>query len=166
MRRLACLLALVSVTATACFGANGAELSPSGKGLPTVTVDFAAEAPPGSTQTATFEIGNPGPGDMGRLELAFAPVGVGGADPVPDPLVTAESRGVRAVTNVEPSPLEVAGDGVLYSFPGLAEGETTTITFELRLPETPGTVANSVTVYDAFEPERGRGVRLLTVVEE
>jgi hypothetical protein len=56
-------------------------------------------------------------------------------------------------------------DGVLFRFPGLAEGDSTTIEMDLKIPDVTGPVANAVVAYDGNEPDRAKGVRLETQVE-
>jgi hypothetical protein len=58
----------------------------------------------------------------------------------------------------------VSQDGDVYRFGPLAEGKSVTISFTLKVPETPGVVANAMVVYDGAHPDRARGVRLETVV--
>ena len=160
--RALALAALVSLCS--CFG--GGELSDSGRGLPDVTVQFPDRARPGTVQRARLEVGNPGPGDIDSVVVAFARVGAPAVDGLPNPIVD-PGRGPDSGTVVEvaPSP-EGSSKDVLYRFGPLPEDETTGITFDLRVPRTAGLAANSVTVYDAADPSRARGVRLATTVEE
>jgi hypothetical protein len=157
---IACLLL------SGCFG-SGAELSDSGKGLLTVSVEFPATSPAGSVQTATIEVGNPGPGDIDVLAVTFATIGPApGERDLPKPIVWTGGAGGEHpdVVAIDPEPRAVSRDGIVYTFDGLAEGETRIITFELRVPDEPGTAANSLQVADGRELDRGRGVRLTTVV--
>jgi hypothetical protein len=62
--------------------------------------------------------------------------------------------------SVDPEPNAVGENGVIYTFDGLAEGETVTITFEVRAPTQEGPVGNAVQVYEGSDPNRARGVRL------
>jgi hypothetical protein len=62
-------------------------------------------------------------------------------------------------------PAGISQDGVLYTFEGLDEGESGTFIFDVKVPEQPGTAANSVQVYDGQELERASGVRVETTVE-
>ncbi len=147
-----------------CFG--GQEVTETGKGLPTVAVEFPPVAAAGSTQDAVFTISNPGPGDMTSLFVSFSRVGAAAADELPDPLVDVSvGEAPSSVVEVAPEPAAVSADGIIYTFPGLAEGESTTITFTLRIPDRDGLAANSVIVYDGQDVERGRGLRLETEVQ-
>ena len=160
-----CVLVAVSLLATpACFSSS-AELSESGKGLPEVTVEFPAETRPGSSHPAALEVTNPGPGDISSVVVTFARVGAPAAEGLPNPIVD-PGRGPDSgtVAAVDPPPSASSRD-VMYRFGPLAEGDSATITFELEVPRTPGPAANSVTVYDAADPGRARGVRLETMVE-
>jgi len=162
-RRAPATLALVALTATsACFSARS-ELSASGRGLPQPTVAFPERAAPGTVHSARLEVRNPGPGDITTLVVAFALVGAPAAEGLPTPLVGPGRKG--RVLKVTPAPSSVSADGSVYRFGSLAEGETTTVTFTLRVPRRPGLAANSVTVYDDTDPSRARGVRLETLVE-
>jgi hypothetical protein len=155
-----CLAALLVVPA--CFGSDS-NLTDSGESRPDVTVDFPATVEAGSVATATFEIQNPGPGDMESLSLAFALLG---RSDLPDSLVAfGAQREQRSVVEVRPEPTAVSADGAVYAFGGLEEGESTTIEFDLRVPSRPGVYANSVTASEASDLERSRGVRLETEVE-
>jgi hypothetical protein len=141
-------------------------LSESGRGLPDVTVQFPDRTGPGTVHRALLEVGNPGPGDISNVVVAFARVGAPAAEGLPNPIVD-PGRGPDSgtVVDVAPSP-ERSSKDVLYQFGSLAEDETTGITFDLRVPQAAGLAANSVTVYDAADPSRARGVRLATTVEE
>ena len=147
-----------------CFS-SGAELSSSGKALPVVTVDFVAVAQPGSVHTSALAIDNPGPGDISSLVVTFARVGAPAAEGLPNPIVD-PGRGPDSgtVVDVRPRPSAASPD-VFYRFGPLPEGESITISFDLRVPEELGPAANSVTVYDDADPGRARGVRLETTVE-
>ncbi|MBA3431710.1 MAG: hypothetical protein H0U16_09560 [Actinobacteria bacterium] len=155
------LLPSLGLALGACYG-DAPRLSESGQGLPEVTVDFPLRAEAGSTQEAVFGVSNPGPGDIGSLVVAFARAG----DPdLPEPIVDAGSRGANeAVVSVEPEPLGVSDDGVVYRFEGIEEGKATTIAFRLEVPDISGTAANAVQVYDGADIERATGVRLETTV--
>ena len=107
-------------------------------------------------------VSNPGPGDFSSTVVAFSRVG----DPsLPGPIVEPGRRASRAVRAVEPKPVAVSPDGVVYTFEGIAEGESRTFVFTVRLPEKTGSFGNAVQVYDGGEPDRARGVRLQTRVE-
>lgn len=157
--------ATVFLLASGCFGGGG-ELAPSGRGLPVVTVEFPEEVSPGETADARLSIENPGPGDIGVLSVTFVFVAPRqGQGEWPNPIVSLGSDGEnRAVQEVSPEPRGVSDDGVVYTFEGLREGETTDIVFSLRVPEEPGPAANSLQVGDGQELERLRGVRLETTV--
>jgi hypothetical protein len=150
----------------ACYGSDS-NLTESGKGRPVPTIDFPASVAPGSTHTAVLEITNPGPGDIGRLLVTFTLVG--GATQtagVGNPIVGLGTKGANpSIAGIEPEPLEVSEDGVGFQFEGLAEDQSTTIEFELIVPTTLGVAANAVTVSDAHELDRARGVVLRTTVE-
>jgi hypothetical protein len=150
----------------ACYGSD-TNLSESGKSRPVPTIAFPSSVEPGSTHTAVLEITNPGPSDIGRLLVTFTLVGgATQAGGVGNPIVGLGSDGANpSIAGIEPEPLEVSEDGVGYQFPGLAEDESTTIEFELVVPTTLGVAANSVTVSDAHELDRARGVLLRTTVE-
>ena len=155
----------VLIVLTGCFGPDP-NLTESGKGKPLLSVEFPDEAAPGAVETATLTVENPGPGDIEILTVAFAAVGVpaaSGSLPVDlVPITTTPDN--PAVASVEPEPQKVSNDGVVYYFGRLDEGETTEIAFDLVLPKTPGPVASSVSVYDAREIDRIRGLRLATAV--
>jgi hypothetical protein len=125
-------------------------------------VDFPAELEPGATETATFVVNNPGPGDMESVLVVFSRIG----DPsLPEPIVDSGTGGqTEAVTSVSPEPVAISPDAVRYRFGSLPEGESMTIRFELLLPDGNGEVGNAVQVYDGAEPERAGGVRLATTL--
>jgi hypothetical protein len=156
---------LVALGALGACYRGGAELTPSGEGLPQVSADFPAEAAPGSVHSAPVRVANPGPGDIERLAVAFARVGAPAAEGLPHPLVdpgTSPESGI--VVGVEPRPQSVSADRVVYRFGPLAEGDSVLIRFRLRVPRRPGIAATSVTAYDDVDPARARGVRLETTV--
>jgi hypothetical protein len=160
----AAIVAIALFAMPACFS-SGAELSDSGKGLPEVTVNFSTTAEPGSVHTARLSVSNPGPGDISSIVVAFARVGAPAAEGLPNPLVDpGETADSGAVVDVRPHPASASAD-VQYRFGPLQEGDSTTILFDVEVPEDPGPAANSVTVYDAADPGRARGVRLETSVE-
>ncbi|MGH2729764.1 MAG: hypothetical protein ACRDJI_04065 [Actinomycetota bacterium] len=143
----------------ACYGSD-TNLTESGKGRPEVAVEFPASVEPGSTQTAFLDITNPGPGDIDRLLVTFSLRG--GVD---NPIVGVGAKGENPnVVGIQPAPLKVSPDGIIYHFEGIEEGESTVIEFELTVPMTPGVVGNSVIVSDAQELDRARGVLLRTTV--
>ena len=136
------------------------------EGRPEITVAFPTVADPGAVQTATFTVTNPGPGRMASLFLAFARVGPAqGGGELPYPIVDAGAKHENpAILSVEPEPEAVSLNAVVFRFEGLDEGETVTISFDLRVPEQTGPAANSVTAYPGEDPERAKGVRLETEV--
>lgn len=155
----------LAVLMSGCF-ANSEPTTETGKGLPELTVTFPELVDAGSLQTVEIEISNPGPGDMQSLVVSFSRVGVGGGEELPEPLVDVAIRGQeQQVISIEPSPTSISADGVVYVFDGLAEGESTTIHFEVRVPNVDGRVANSVVIYDAQDVERARGVSLEAEVQ-
>ena len=161
-RAVAALAAIVLISTSGCYWGPDPNLTKTGKGKPTITVEFPATLEAGATETATFVVTNPGPGDMQSVLLAFSRVG----DPsLPEPIIEAGSGGqTEAVTSVSPEPVAVHPDGVTYRFGALPEGESMTIRFELLLPNETGEVGNAVQVYDGHEPARAGGVRLATTL--
>ena len=146
-----------------CFG--GAELSPSGEGLPRASITFPDSIPPGAVRRAELTVANPGPGDIESLSVDFARVGAPAAQGLPNPIVDpGRGRDSGAVVDVSPRPRRAAPD-VSYGFGPLPEGESVTLSFAVEVPEDPGVAANSVIVYDAADPGRAAGVRLETAVE-
>ena len=160
------LLACGALLLSAC--AAGPELSPSGEGLPRVSITFPGVSEPGSVQEAVLNVLNPGPGDLDRISVTFVRVGPSApGEPLPLPIVDAAAgMGNSAVVAVEPEPRSVSDDGVVYVFDGIEEGGSLRITFRLRVPEQEGVAANSVTVSDATDLERAAGVRLETLVKD
>jgi hypothetical protein len=149
----------------ACYGPDP-DVTASGAARPAFEIDFPAESAPGSTQTATLTITNPGPGDMAAVVVAFARVGPaeGGAG-LPTPIVDGGFKGRNpAVADIRPDPRETSQAAMEFFFGPLAERETTTIEFDLVVPEVSGEAANSVTVYDGSDPDRIRGARLSTEI--
>jgi hypothetical protein len=161
--RMFLALPALALALPGCFR-GGAELSPSGKGLPQVTVAFPNHTAPGSIHRARLQVRNPGPGAIARVVVSFALVGAPAAEGLPTPLVDASGRGGRSVMEVSPRPTSVSPDGVVYRFDELPEGGSLAIDFRLRVPRRPGAAANSVTVYDDVDPTRARGVLLKTQV--
>ncbi|MPZ69326.1 MAG: hypothetical protein GEU71_07330 [Actinobacteria bacterium] len=157
IRPVVAALALLALVAGACVGDSN--VTSSGKGLPDVTVEFPEQVAPGDIATATFRITNPGPGDMVGLAITFARVGNN------TPIVDGGAKSKNpAIDAIDPEPLAVDLAGVVYRFPGLEEGESTSISFDLVIPSTTGVVANSVTVSAAEDQERLFGLRLETTV--
>jgi hypothetical protein len=161
-RAVAALAAIVFMGVSACYWGPDPSLTETGKGKPTITAEFPATSEPGTTQTATFVVTNPGPGDMKSVVLTFGRVG----DPsLPEPIVESGTGGqTEAVTSVSPEPVAVSPDAVNYRFGPLPEGESMTIRFELLLPDGTGEVGNAVQAYDGYEPARAGGVRLATTL--
>lgn len=128
-------------------------------GRPVLSVDFPAVSEPGSVETATFTITNPGPGRMNSVFLAFARVGID------VPIVEAGAQHENPyIVAIDPEPDAVSIDGVVFRFPGLDEGRSMTVSFDLKIPTERGIAANSVTAYPGEDLERAKGVRLQTQV--
>ena len=140
-----------------CFGPDP-NVTEEGEGLPVLTLDFPSEVETDSVATAVLTIENPGPEDMESLVVAFSRLG----DPeLPLPLVEVSAPDEDGpVRSIDPEPRAVGQGGVVFTFEGIAEGEETTITFELAIPSEEGKVGNSIQVYDGADPDRARGVRL------
>ena len=164
MGRLAAT-AVALVLLAACFGPDP-NLTESGKGKPVIDVEFPPTVSPGEVATATLTVENPGPGDMGTIAVAFTTVGVAGASgPLPTELVPITTTSDNPmVAGITPEPRDVSPDGVVYYFDGVQEGGSLAIAFDIRVPETPGPAANSVSVYAGEAADRIRGVRLQTLV--
>ena len=161
MRRPAALLAL-ALLAVSCYGTDS-NLTDSGEGKPLVSIEFPPSVDPKAREVATLEVENPGPGDIDALLVTFA---VLGASDIPDALVGFGSNGENpSIVDVEPDPVAVSEDGVVYRFGGLEEGESTSIAFTIRTPALTGRYANSVTASDGSDLERAKGVPLETRVE-
>ena len=160
MIKLAALV-VAALAFVACFR-NDSNLSESGLSKPELTLDFPAETTAGSTVTAELTILNPGPGDMESLVVAFSRLG----DPkLPAPVVDVAPRnGEGAVRDVVPEPNAVSRDGVVYTFDGLDEGNELVIRFTVRIPPVDGLAGNAILVYEGKDPERAKGVRLVTEV--
>jgi hypothetical protein len=158
----ALLLLLVVSVCGSCFGGDS-NTTESGEGKPTISVEFPPTIEAGSEAIAEFNIGNPGPGDIGALSITFAALG---RSDLPDSLVGFGTKARNpSIVDVEPAPRSVSIDGVVYNFEGLAEGDSTTIEFTIKAPPKPGVYANSVTASDSSDPERAKGVPLETRVE-
>ena len=136
------------------------------EGRPDITVEFPEASDPGSVQTATFTVTNPGPDRMDSLFLAFARVGPAqGGGKLPYPIVDPGAQHENpAIVAIDPEPEAVSINAVVFRFEGLDEGESVTISFDLRVPEDTGPAANSVTAYPGEDPQRAKGVRLETEV--
>jgi hypothetical protein len=163
--KFAVALVLALLPATACYGPDP-DVSPAGRGLPELTVEFPESADAGSTQTAVLTITNPGPQDMSQVVVSFLRVGPGGgSNELPVPIVDGASQHENpAIVTIEPEPNAISLAAVEFIFDALPEGESTEITFELKVPDIQGVAANSVTVYDGSDPERASGIRLQTMV--
>jgi hypothetical protein len=158
------LLTFVLCAGAACYGADS-DLTESGKGKPTLTVDFPETVSPGATEDLVVEVSNPGPGEMDSVFIAFTHVGVPGSG-LGNPLIPFGTGGENpAIASISPEPDSVSEDGSVYRFPALAAGSSTTITFSVVVPRTRGPAANSVQVYDGSELERGTGKRVATTVQ-
>jgi len=129
------------------------------EGRPVISVEFPAASEPGSVQTATFTITNPGPGRMNSVFLSFARVGID--PPIVEVGVQHENPNI---VSIDPEPEAISLEAVVFRFAGLDEGDTMTVSFDLKIPEERGIVANSVTAYPGEDPQRAKGVRLQTEV--
>jgi hypothetical protein len=110
-------------------------------------------------QTMSLTITNPGPEPMSSVVVTFARVGLD--TPIVD---GAAGRDNPAVVSIDPEPLTVDQAAVVYQFDGLADGESATIDFRLKIPVRQGVAANSVQVSDGGAPDRLQGIRLETTV--
>ena len=165
MRRLLGLLFFGVLVATSCYGPDP-DVTPEGAGLPELEIAFPEESERGTVQRAELTITNPGPGPMSTVVIAFARVGPSGSGAeLPMPIVDGGARRRNpAVVSIDPEPRAVSLSAVEFTFDGLDEGESTEITFELKVPEAVGEAANSVTAYEGSDPSRIRGARLQTIV--
>jgi hypothetical protein len=161
-------LALVALTllSFACYGPDP-DVSPAGRGVPELSLQFPETTEAGSTATAVLTVTNPGPEAMSQVVVAFIRVGPGGgSSELPTPIVDGAARRRNpAIVSITPEPNAISLPAVEFTFDGLAEGESRDIEFELRIPEVRGPAANSVTVYEGSDPQRARGIRLQTMVE-
>ena len=162
MRRLQAVIVGGLLLCGACYGGPDPGLTSTGKGKPEVTATLPATGEPGATVVARIRVSNPGPGDMESVVLAFSRIG----DPdLPEPIVDVGSGGQsEGVGSVDPEPVAVSQDGVIYRFAALAEGDSMQIKFEFVLPKSDGEVGNAVLVYDGADPERAKGTRLSIVL--
>jgi hypothetical protein len=157
------MASLLLCSGIACYG-SGSNLTESGKGKPTLVVEFPETVSAGATEDLVLEVSNPGPGAMDSLFVAFTHVGVPGSG-LGNALIPFSSGGENpAIADITPEPDSVSEDGSVYRFPRLAEGSSTRITFSVIVPRTRGPAANSVQVYDGSELERGTGKRVATTV--
>jgi hypothetical protein len=143
-----------ALIATGCFGADS-----DGPSKPELEVAFPASSEAGSVQTMSLTITNPGPEPMSSVVVTFARVGLD--TPIVD---GAAGRDNPAVVSIDPEPLTVDQAAVVYQFDGLADGESATIDFRLKIPVRQGVAANSVQVSDGGAPDRLQGIRLETTV--
>jgi hypothetical protein len=159
-------LAGLAALCVSCYGPDP-DVSPAGRGLPDLSVAFPQTSEPGSTQTAVLTVTNPGPEEMSQLVVAFVRVGPGGdSTELPTPIVDGAARHRNpAIVNIDPEPNAISLPAVEFTFDGLADGESMEISFDLKVPETRGPAANSVTVYEGSDPQRARGIRLETTVD-
>jgi hypothetical protein len=156
---------LAAFVFVSCFGRD-TSVTPSGKGRPELTLDFPATSSPGSTQSAMLTVENPGPEPMTSLVVAFLRVGPARGGGLPEPIVDGAAQQQNpAIVDIDPEPRAISQAAVEFTFDGLAEGESMTITFRLRVPRMLGEAANSITVYDGSDANRARGIRLQTMVE-
>jgi hypothetical protein len=147
-----------------CF-ASSSRTTESGKGIPQLTVAFPSTAAPGATEDLVVTVSNPGPGEMDSVFVAFANVGAPGSG-LGNELIPFASGGENpAIADIDPQPESVSQDGVVYRFPALAVGESTTITFSVIVPVTRGPAASSVQVYDGNEVDRAAGERVSITVQ-
>lgn len=158
------LLVVVVFLGFIVFSRLGASDDGAGAQDPRLTIDFPATADAGSVQTAVLRIENPAASDIGSLFVSFSSVAAAGGE-LPTPIVTGIKGAGSPVVDVDPEPTAVGGRRVRFGFGPLGAGQTRTITFELRVPETTGEAANSVAVYDGEIPERATGGSLEVVVE-
>lgn len=136
-----------------------------GEQKPVVTIDFPTNAEAGSVQTATITVENPAASDIESLFVAFSALATAGGDDFPTPIVGGSLTGKdSAVVDVQPEPV-AEGEGVRFGFGPLESGQTTTIRFDLRMPEATGDAANSIAVYDGTIPERAAGGSIQVTLE-
>jgi len=162
------LAGLALACLAACFGPDP-NLTEGGLGKPFMTVDFPTEAEAGSTEELLIEIDNPGPGDMSSFTVAFANVAVGGTEgnvlplvrPAPPPEQLGDDQQVSSsISSIEPEPLTVGEGGLVFRFGPLPEEESTTVSFEVAVPEEAQLYANSVQAYDSQVLDRIDAVKV------
>ena len=147
-----------------CYGSDP-NVNEEGESLPVISADFPDAVDAGSTQTLSLSVENPGPGSFSSLFVTFSIVGAAQGVNLPEPIVDVAVKGQPpSVLSVDPKPVKTA-EGIRFRFDSLPAGESTDITFELRMPEKTGVAANSIQVYDGAEPDRVRGVLLSTKVQ-
>ncbi len=154
---------LLALMTPSCFSGTDPDLTESGEGKPVLSIKFPPVVEPDSSEVASLTIENPGPGDIPAIKVAFAALG---ASDLPDALVGFGANKVNpSVLRVDPEPTAISPDAAVFTFPGVAEGDSATIDFTIRTPVRPGRYANSVIVSDGTDPARERGVPLETRVE-
>lgn len=157
------LIVLVLVLGVIVFNRLQASDEGAGAQKPVLSIDFPETAEAGSVETAVLEVANPAASEIESLFVSFSSVATAGGE-LPTPIVTGGPRKDSAVVSIDPRPTAV-GEGVRFGFGPLGPGETRTIRFDLRLPETTGPAANSVAVYDGTVPERATGGSIEVTVE-
>ena len=163
-RVLPVLIGLLIVGALAFSQLRGTEEG-IGEQKPVVSIDFPATAEAGSVQTATITVENPAASDIESLFVAFSALATAGGEDFPTPIVGGPVTGKDSpVVDVQPEPV-AEGEGVRFGFGPLDSGATTTIRFDLRMPEITGEAANSVAVYDGNIPERAAGGAIEVTIE-
>ncbi|HJR45956.1 MAG TPA: hypothetical protein VJ927_10165 [Actinomycetota bacterium] len=161
MKRGLTAVVLLAALAAACTGPDP-NVTETGAGKPRVTAEFPETAEVGEVHTATIEVTNPGPRDMSVIVVSFARVGDPSLPfPIVEPLPGRARSGIEAI---RPEPNGESPPDATYTFDGLAEGESTTIEFDLRIPDATGTVGNVIQVYDGAEVGRAAGVRIETEI--
>ena len=162
MRKSALAIIAASIL-TACTGPDP-NLTESGMGKPVVTADFPDTAEPGDVVTATIKVENPGPGDLQPIVVAFTRVG----DPsLPLPIVEPR-RGLKqaGIEEIRPEPEGASPAESTFTFDGIAEGDSATIEFDLRIPpDAHGILGNVIQVYDGVDIDRARGARIQVEVD-
>ena len=161
MSRVLAAAVLLALAGMACRGPDP-NVTETGAGKPRVSVEFPETAEAGDVLTATIEITNPGPEDIDVIVVSFARVG----DPsLPLPIVEPlPGRARSGIVAIRPEPNGESPPDATYTFDGLPEGGSTTIEFDLRIPDLKGTVGNVVQVYDGAEVARASGARIETEV--
>ena len=170
----AVLASLALAGLVACLGPDP-NLTDEGLAKPLLTVEFPTEAAPGATEDLRVEIENPGPGDMASFTVAFANVAVAGSEgsvqpllrPAPAPDRLADDQEVSpSIASIDPAPLTVGEGGLVFRFGPLPEEEDASLSFEVTVPEEPGTYAHSVQAFDSQVLDRIDAVKLQVEVGE
>ncbi|MDQ4143219.1 MAG: hypothetical protein M3198_05620 [Actinomycetota bacterium] len=158
------LIAIVVFGALAVSQLRGSEQG-IGEQKPVVTIASPTTAEAGSVQTVSVTVQNPAASDIESLFVSFSALAVAGGEDFPTPIVAGRIAGVSSpIVDIEPKPV-AQGEGVRFGFGPLEAGQTTTIRFELRMPEATGPAANSVAVYDGTLPERASGASIEITIE-